>query len=89
MAEYRLLLDGGAILVVTLEIEEAAEVETDPTSIGTALLAALGIGRPTQTRPQPAPAPKHRATRRAAPVEEDPDAWLVRTSRESMKGMPE
>ncbi len=80
------MLQGGDVLVVTLEVVPAAESPTaDPTSIGEALLGLLGVGRPA-AKTLDKPETLKRAAKQAKP-EEDADAWLARTSRTSLKGM--
>jgi len=91
--QYRIPLEGGEVLVVTLEVEPAPEVDADPASIGTALLNALGIGRPTKASSMivgktPARSPSGKPVVDVPrPVEEDPDKWLERTSRAALKQM--
>lgn len=81
MPEYRIPLEGGDVLVVTLAIEEAAETPLpEPEALGTALLRALGMDRPVIS-----PGPKAvRRNRPAPPPEENPDTWLRRTSEKSL-----
>lgn len=85
MTEYRIPLEGGDVLVLTMEIEAAEEQEVDPTSIGVSLLKALGLssaGRPSVTKPKELP-PEVIAARKAN--DENPDTWLRRTSEQSLK----
>lgn len=81
MSEFRIPLEGGSVLVVTLEVEEAQEPDAqDAEMVGSALLAALGLKRPVATKAAPVAAKK-----RKSPPEEGADDWLVRTSRESYR----
>ena len=87
--QYRLRMDDGNVLVITLEIEEVDEIESvDPTSLGDALLSFLGRGNRKNeplTLRSGRPAPRKKIIR---PVEEDADAWLARTSKDALRRMP-
>jgi hypothetical protein len=90
VSEYRIPLEGGDILVVTLAVEEGTSIaEADPTSLGQALLGLLG-GRQVMVGGNRGG--KTQAMRRIDPAiraanEEDAEAWLERTSKEALKGM--
>ena len=80
--QYRIPLEGGQVLVLTLEVEEADPAQLEPENIGAALLNALGLGgasRPTAKRP----ARSHQTPEQKAANEENPDTWLRRTSEQS------
>ena len=85
MAEFRVLLEGGSVLVVSLSVEEAEDQETDPTTIGQALLNALGIGGRT-TSPAFASRPS-KPKRPVPPPEPTAEEWLEQTSREALRQM--
>ena len=80
--EYRIKLDGGDILVVTLEVETAEDVlsEANPENIGVALLNALGIGR-TSVKTASVKAERKRTP---PPADENPDTWLRKSSERSL-----
>jgi hypothetical protein len=88
MPEYRIPLEGGDILVVSLSVEEPETVEVevpDAATLGESLLAALGIGRPVvRTKKVTALTGGTRPKRKAPPPEENPDTWLRRTSEASL-----
>lgn len=79
--EYRIKLDGGDILVVTLEVETAEDVAPEPMALGAALLDALGIGRP---QAKPGLNPVQQPLKRQPPAEENADTWLRQTSERSL-----
>jgi hypothetical protein len=82
--EFEFVLADGRHLIVTGRIEEPDESASviDAEGFGAALLGALGLNRPTRQVPKP-----KRAKRRQPVDDEDADAWLVRTSRESLSQM--
>lgn len=84
MAEFRVLLDGGAILVVSLSVEEPEEQSLpEPEQIGRSLLAALGLSRPAVAQPARPAKPARRKP--ADPMDTDnADTWLRRTSEKSL-----
>jgi len=88
MTEFRVLLEGGDVLVVDIHVEEAAEEEApDPTSVGISLLKALGLNMGSQVnvaRASQRPAPRQKIVR---PVEPDADDWLRDTSKSALKAI--
>lgn len=93
MAEFRVLLEGGAVLVVTLEVEEPEDAPLpEPENIGLALLNALGLNRPTVKAAGPTKGSKPGRRDLQTPEqrkdnEEDADAWLARTSKSALDTM--
>lgn len=82
--EYRIPLEDGNVLVLTLEIEEREAVDADPASIGEALLGLLGVGRTKAVKSgRPAPTAKHVRPKTLAD-DDNPDRWLRKTSEESL-----
>lgn len=83
MPEYRVLLEGGDVLVVDIHVETAEQAApVDPTSFGAALLSALGIGlggnKESEVRVR-------KAKRPAPPKEPTAEEWLEITSREALR----
>ena len=74
------MLEGGAVLVVDIHVEDAEPVEMDPATIGASLLNALGLGRPTMQ------APKGKF-RKQPPPEPTAEEWLEQSSKEALRVM--
>ena len=86
MSEFRVLLEGGDVLVVDIHVEAGvAAAPMDPTSLGKALMRTLGLDRePRVMGGSMRPAPRAKIVR---PVEPDADEWLAQTSKESLARM--